>query len=259
MTEDDPDCEKCEELLQGYLDRDLAPEEVLTAESHLDGCDYCRRRYRFESTLRRYIKDVGERADAGGPDREAAGAARAGRSGPSCRARRREVLRVVDVAGRREVVARDEQRLAAAEALVGDVVPELARDEKRMAAARRRTRRPRAARRCRARRRRRGRSPRARGRARRRARRPRPRCRPERGEAAAERGARASLPVRARARRARRASSSCAPATTTIWSRPAARTRSSTAGRSSRCFGEPKRSAAPAASTTAASISLPRP
>ncbi len=56
MTEHDPDCEKCEELLQGYLDRDLAPEEVLIAEGHLDGCDYCRRRYRFEQTLRRYIK-----------------------------------------------------------------------------------------------------------------------------------------------------------------------------------------------------------
>lgn len=66
MTEHDPDCEKCEELLQGYLDRDLAPEEVLTAEAHLDGCDYCRRRYRFEQTLRRYIKtSATERMPAG--------------------------------------------------------------------------------------------------------------------------------------------------------------------------------------------------
>ena len=77
MTENDPDCEKCEELLQGYLDRDLAPEEVLTAEAHLDGCDYCRRRYRFEQALRRYIKTLRERADAGRADREADGAARA--------------------------------------------------------------------------------------------------------------------------------------------------------------------------------------
>jgi predicted anti-sigma-YlaC factor YlaD len=50
------DCEKCEELLQGYLDRDLAPAEVALAEIHLNGCDYCRRRYRFEETLRRYIR-----------------------------------------------------------------------------------------------------------------------------------------------------------------------------------------------------------
>jgi anti-sigma factor (TIGR02949 family) len=52
----DADCEKCEELLQGYLDRDLKPEEVALAESHLDGCEYCRRRYRFEAHLRRYIR-----------------------------------------------------------------------------------------------------------------------------------------------------------------------------------------------------------
>jgi predicted anti-sigma-YlaC factor YlaD len=52
----DSDCEKCEELLQGYLDRDLTVEEVRIAEGHLNGCDYCRRRYRFEETLRRYVK-----------------------------------------------------------------------------------------------------------------------------------------------------------------------------------------------------------
>ncbi|MBA2332479.1 MAG: zf-HC2 domain-containing protein [Actinobacteria bacterium] len=56
MTGHDPDCEKCEELLQGYLDRDLAADEVVVAEGHLDGCDYCRRRYRFEERLRRYIR-----------------------------------------------------------------------------------------------------------------------------------------------------------------------------------------------------------
>jgi anti-sigma factor (TIGR02949 family) len=52
----DAECERCEELLQEYLDRDLAPAEVTLAESHLNGCDYCRRRYRFEETLRRYIR-----------------------------------------------------------------------------------------------------------------------------------------------------------------------------------------------------------
>ena len=56
MTDHDPDCEKCEELLQGYLDRDLTVAEVVIAEGHLDGCDYCRRRYRFEERLRRYIR-----------------------------------------------------------------------------------------------------------------------------------------------------------------------------------------------------------
>jgi anti-sigma factor (TIGR02949 family) len=62
----DADCEKCEELLQGYLDRDLTQEEVLSAEVHLDGCDYCRRRYRFEAHLRRYIRvSATERMPAG--------------------------------------------------------------------------------------------------------------------------------------------------------------------------------------------------
>ncbi len=55
MTERDP-CERCEEMLQPYLDRDLEPAEVAEAERHLDGCAYCRRRYRFELSLRRYIR-----------------------------------------------------------------------------------------------------------------------------------------------------------------------------------------------------------
>lgn len=50
------DCDKCEELLQGYLDRELSDEEVAQAERHLEGCEYCRRRYRFEESLRRYVR-----------------------------------------------------------------------------------------------------------------------------------------------------------------------------------------------------------
>ena len=60
------DCEKCEELLQGFLDRELTSPEVVLAEAHLDGCDYCRRRYRFEESLRRYVKlSAVERMPAG--------------------------------------------------------------------------------------------------------------------------------------------------------------------------------------------------
>jgi anti-sigma factor (TIGR02949 family) len=50
------DCGKCERLLQGYLDRELSGEEVAVAEMHLEGCDYCRRRYRFEESLRQYVR-----------------------------------------------------------------------------------------------------------------------------------------------------------------------------------------------------------
>ena len=52
----DGDCGKCEQLLQGYLDRELSADEVSEAERHLDGCDYCRRRYRFEESLRVYVR-----------------------------------------------------------------------------------------------------------------------------------------------------------------------------------------------------------
>jgi anti-sigma factor (TIGR02949 family) len=50
------DCGKCERLLQGYLDRELSDLEVAEAEQHLDDCDYCRRRYRFEESLRVYVR-----------------------------------------------------------------------------------------------------------------------------------------------------------------------------------------------------------
>jgi anti-sigma factor RsiW len=49
-------CDKCEELLHGYLDRELTEAEHAEAESHLGDCDYCRRRYRFEASLRQYIR-----------------------------------------------------------------------------------------------------------------------------------------------------------------------------------------------------------
>jgi anti-sigma factor (TIGR02949 family) len=49
-------CERCEELLQDYLDRTLTDAEWREAETHLEGCDYCSRRYRFEVTLRRYVR-----------------------------------------------------------------------------------------------------------------------------------------------------------------------------------------------------------
>ena len=49
-------CDRCEELLQDFLDRTLSDREWAEAEGHLADCDYCRRRYRFEETLRRYVR-----------------------------------------------------------------------------------------------------------------------------------------------------------------------------------------------------------
>jgi len=51
-------CDQCEEMLQPYLDRELTPAERSQAERHLDGCDYCRRRYRFEVDLRRFVRQA---------------------------------------------------------------------------------------------------------------------------------------------------------------------------------------------------------
>lgn len=51
-------CEQCEQLLQPFLDRDLSEEERTVAENHLDGCEYCRKRYRFEEHLRRFVRQA---------------------------------------------------------------------------------------------------------------------------------------------------------------------------------------------------------
>ena len=54
---DDP-CHKCEEVMQPYLDRELSDAERAEAEAHLAGCGYCAKRYRFEESLRAFIKQA---------------------------------------------------------------------------------------------------------------------------------------------------------------------------------------------------------
>ena len=51
-------CEKCEEMLQPFLDRVLTDDERAEAESHLEACGYCRKRYRFEESLRQYVRQA---------------------------------------------------------------------------------------------------------------------------------------------------------------------------------------------------------
>jgi len=43
-------------MMQPYLDRELSQAEMEKAEAHLDTCNHCRRRYRFEISLRRYVR-----------------------------------------------------------------------------------------------------------------------------------------------------------------------------------------------------------
>ena len=54
---DDP-CAHCEEMMQPYLDHILSEEEKREAEMHLDECEWCRRRYRFEESLRVYVRQA---------------------------------------------------------------------------------------------------------------------------------------------------------------------------------------------------------
>jgi anti-sigma factor (TIGR02949 family) len=51
-------CAKCEELLQPFLDRELDDDERALAEAHLARCGYCRKRYRFEESLRRFVRQA---------------------------------------------------------------------------------------------------------------------------------------------------------------------------------------------------------
>jgi anti-sigma factor RsiW len=49
-------CEKCEELMQPFLDGVLSQDEVAEAQRHLDKCTWCAKRYRFEERLRHYVR-----------------------------------------------------------------------------------------------------------------------------------------------------------------------------------------------------------
>ena len=52
----DTPCDDCERMMQPFMDRMLSPLERAEAEAHLAGCEWCAKRYRFESTLRQYIR-----------------------------------------------------------------------------------------------------------------------------------------------------------------------------------------------------------
>jgi anti-sigma factor RsiW len=49
-------CDKCEEMMQPYLDGTLSDVEVAEAKVHLERCKWCAKRYRFEEQLRHYVR-----------------------------------------------------------------------------------------------------------------------------------------------------------------------------------------------------------
>jgi anti-sigma factor (TIGR02949 family) len=57
MSEVDP-CDWCEEVLQPYLDRELSASEQAEVEHHLAACKWCERRFKFETDLRRLVRQA---------------------------------------------------------------------------------------------------------------------------------------------------------------------------------------------------------
>jgi anti-sigma factor (TIGR02949 family) len=57
LSVDDP-CDKCEQMLQPYLDRVLTDTEREEAERHLAGCSSCQKRYHFEEKLRMFVRQA---------------------------------------------------------------------------------------------------------------------------------------------------------------------------------------------------------
>ena len=57
MSEIDP-CDWCEEVLQPYLDRELNETEQAEVEGHLARCRWCEKRYKFETGLRRLVRQA---------------------------------------------------------------------------------------------------------------------------------------------------------------------------------------------------------
>jgi hypothetical protein len=51
-------CAACEEVMQPFLDRVLSEPERLEAQLHLDLCWSCARRYRFEASLRQFVRQA---------------------------------------------------------------------------------------------------------------------------------------------------------------------------------------------------------
>jgi anti-sigma factor RsiW len=51
-------CDKCEQMMQPYIDRYLTDAEIKEAEEHLAGCAYCRKRYRFEVEFRTFVRQA---------------------------------------------------------------------------------------------------------------------------------------------------------------------------------------------------------
>jgi mycothiol system anti-sigma-R factor len=53
------DCSEAERRLHTYLDRELSEVEIAEVQEHLEMCDNCRARFRFEDGLKRLVHRAG--------------------------------------------------------------------------------------------------------------------------------------------------------------------------------------------------------
>ena len=49
-------CERCEEMMQPYLDRELSDEDIVQVRAHLDECPGCLHLFQFQASLRRLVR-----------------------------------------------------------------------------------------------------------------------------------------------------------------------------------------------------------
>ncbi len=54
------DCKEAERRLHSYVDRELSHHEVAEVQRHLEVCENCRMRFRFEAGLRRLGKNAAQ-------------------------------------------------------------------------------------------------------------------------------------------------------------------------------------------------------
>ena len=49
------DCEEAERRLHTFLDRELEDAEIVEVQAHLDNCEECHSKFRFEASLKRLV------------------------------------------------------------------------------------------------------------------------------------------------------------------------------------------------------------
>ncbi|MBI4318761.1 MAG: mycothiol system anti-sigma-R factor [Chloroflexi bacterium] len=54
------DCKEAERRMHRYLDRELSDHEITEVQQHLEACENCRMRFRFEAGLRRLVNNAAQ-------------------------------------------------------------------------------------------------------------------------------------------------------------------------------------------------------